>query len=227
MRTSLIIPALNEAECLGRLLEEVPLGLADEVIVVDNGSSDGTGDIARAAGVIVIEEPRGGYGYACAAGAEAAAGQVIVFMDGDGSFLPGEMPLLVAPLERGEADLVLGTRLLGGGQKKSMPAHQLFGNQLVTWLLRQRYGLAVTDLGPYRAIRRNLLFALDMQEKTYGWPLEMMVKCAQRRAPIVELPVTYQPRFGGRSKVGGTLRGSGLAAYRYFSVMLRYSFLRP
>jgi glycosyltransferase involved in cell wall biosynthesis len=224
MRVSLIIPALNEAECLGPLLAEVPVHLIDQLIVVDNGSTDITSQVARAAGAIVIQEPRRGYGFACAAGTAIAEGKLLVFMDGDGSFVPGELPNLLAPLDQDEADLVLGSRMLNNSQRIVMPSHQRFGNHLFTWLLRQRYGLALTDLGPFRAIRQELLVALDMHEHTYGWPLEMIIKTARRRNPIVELPITYRPRFAGQSKVSGTLRGTILTAYRYFRVMLRYTF---
>jgi glycosyltransferase involved in cell wall biosynthesis len=230
MRFSLIIPALNEADCLGPLLAELPPGLVQQVIVVDNGSTDNTVAVARAAGAQVIIEPRRGYGFACAAGSAAANGDVLIFMDGDGSFVPGELPTLLAPLIHDQADLVLGSRTLTTRQSGasappvSMPPHQHFGNYLFTWLLRQRYGLALTDLGPYRAIRRELLLGLDMQEHTYGWPLEMIIKTVRRHKRIVELPVTFRPRFAGQSKVGGTLRGSILSGYRYSRVMLRYAF---
>ena len=224
MHVSFIIPALNEAECLGPLLAEVPQHLIDQLIVVDNGSTDATSQVARAAGAIVIKEPRRGYGFACAAGTAIAEGGVLVFMDGDGSFVPGELPNLLAPLAQGEADLVLGSRMLKNPQQIVMPLHQRFGNHLFTWLLRQRYGVLLTDLGPFRAIRRELLLALEMQEHTYGWPLEMVIKTARYHKRIIELPITYRPRFAGQSKVSGTLRGSILTAYRYFRVMLRYAF---
>ena len=224
MRASLIIPALNEAECLGPLLAEVPADLIYQVIVVDNGSTDNTAEVARAAGALVIDEPRRGYGFACAAGTAAAEGEVLAFMDGDGSFAPGELSNLLAPLACGEADLVLGSRMREHLQRVAMPPHQRFGNYLFVWLLRQRYRLTLTDLGPYRAIRRELLLALDMQEHTYGWPLEMIIKTARCSKLIVEQPITYRPRFAGQSKVGGTLRGSVLTAYRFFHVMLRYAF---
>jgi glycosyltransferase involved in cell wall biosynthesis len=224
MSVSLIIPALNEAECLGVLLAEVPAQHVDQLIVVDNGSTDQTSQVARAAGALVVSEPRRGYGYACAAGAGKATGEVLVFMDGDGSFMPGELPALLAPLEQGQADLVLGSRTLGNSQPTDMPSQQRFGNHLFTWLLRQRFGLALTDLGPFRAIRRELLLELNMREYTYGWPLEMIIKTARRRNPILEIPITYRPRFAGQSKVSGTLRGTVLTAYRYSRVMLHYSF---
>ena len=224
MRTSLIIPALNEAESLGRLLAEVPVHLLHQLIVVDNGSTDTTVQVARSGGALVISEPNRGYGFACAAGAAAADGDLLVFMDGDGSFVPAELPDLLSPLVAGTADLVLGSRSLKNPGQAAMPPHQRFGNLLFAWLLRQRFGLALTDLGPYRAIRRELLLGLDMQERTYGWPLEMILKTARQGKSIVEVPVTYRPRFAGQSKVGGTLVGSLLAGYRFFSVMLRHSF---
>ena len=224
MRVSLIIPALNEADCLGQLLTEVPVHQLHQVIVVDNGSTDDTAGVARGAGATVIEEPRRGYGSACAAGAAAAEGDVLVFMDGDGSFVPGELVGLLKPITQDEADLVLGARRFQNSGPDVMPPHQRFGNLLFAWLLRRRYGLALTDLGPFRAIRRDLLLELDMQEHTYGWPLEMIIKTARARKRILEVPITYRPRIAGQSKVGGTLRGSVLSAYRYFRVMFRYTF---
>jgi len=226
LRVSLIIPALNEADCLGQLLNEVPLDQVHQVIVVDNGSPDNTADVARKAGAIVVEEPRRGYGFACAAGAAAAKGDVLVFMDGDGSFVPGELVNLLKPISQDKADLVLGARRFQNSERDVMPPHQRFGNRLFAWLLRRRYGLTLTDLGPFRAIGRELLLALDMQEHTYGWPLEMIIKIARTRKRIIELPVTYRPRFAGQSKVSGTLRGTVLSAYRYFRVMFRYAFLK-
>ncbi|HEU0296232.1 MAG TPA: glycosyltransferase family 2 protein [Anaerolineales bacterium] len=222
MRVSLIIPALNEADCLPSLLDEVPAGLIHQVIVVDNGSTDKTAEVARMAGALVVDEPRQGYGFACAAGTAVAEGDVLVFMDGDGSFAPGELPSLLAPLLRDEADLVLGSRMRRNGVV--MPTHQRFGNLLFAWLLRRRFSLTLTDLGPYRAIRRDQLLELNMRERTYGWPLEMIIKAACLHNRIVEVSVTYRPRIGGQSKVGGTLRGSILTAYRFFMVTLRYAF---
>ena len=224
MRASLIIPALNEADCLAQLLAEVPLDLVHQVIVVDNGSTDNTAEVARGAGAIVVEESRRGYGFACAAGAAAAEGEVLVFMDGDGSFVPVELTDLLKPIAQNQADLVLGARKFQDLPQNVMPPHQRFGNGLFAWFLRQRYGLTLADLGPYRAIRRELLLALDMQELTYGWPLEMIIKTVRNRKRILEVPVTYRPRFAGQSKVSGTLRGTVLAAYRFSRVMLRYTF---
>ncbi|MFO7634981.1 MAG: glycosyltransferase family 2 protein [Caldilinea sp.] len=219
---SLIVPALNEAACLGPLLAEVPPELVDEIIVVDNGSTDDTAAVACAADAQVVVEPQRGYGAACRAGVNAATGDILVFMDGDGSFVPAECTALTAPIAAGTADLVLGTRMQGGLAPGAMPLHQLWGNRLVAALLRMRYGVQVTDLGPYRAIRRDLLQALAMQEMTYGWPVEMMIKTAQRGGVLVERPVTYRPRFAGVSKVGGSVKGTVLATYRIFRVTFRY-----
>jgi glycosyltransferase involved in cell wall biosynthesis len=221
---SLIIPALNEAECIGPLLAEIPPGVVQEVIVVDNGSTDGTGDAARVGGAIVVEEPRRGYGYACAAGVAAATGDIVAFMDGDGSFVAGELTNILALIENQQADLALGSRLLIKLPPEVMPPHQLFGNQLVSRLLNRMYGLHLTDLGPFRAIRRSLLSSLDMQEQTYGWPVEMMVKVARRRMRIMETAVSYRPRMAGKSKVGGTVRGTLLTAFRIFRVLFRHAF---
>ena len=189
---------------------------------MDNGSTDGTAAVARAAGALVVSEPRRGYGYACAAGVAASTGAILLFMDGDGSFIPLELQRLVEPIVTGQADLVLGTRLRGGMTAGAMPPHQRFGNQLVAWLVRRFYGVALTDLGPFRAIRRDLLMAIQMQEQTYGWPIEMMVKAARRHARLLEVPVSYRPRLAGQSKVGGTVRGTILATYKILRVTLRY-----
>ncbi len=224
MPTTLIIPALNEADCLGPLLAELPAGVVDEIIVVDNGSTDDTGGAARRAGASVVSEPRRGYGFACAAGAAAASGDILAFMDGDGSFAPAELPSLLAPIRSRQADLVLGTRMAGSMTPAAMPPHQRFGNRLTARLLHLLYGLHLTDLGPYRAIRRDLLLALDMEERTYGWPVEMMVKSARRQARIVETPVSYRPRLAGQSKVGGTVKGSALATYRILATVFRHAF---
>jgi glycosyltransferase involved in cell wall biosynthesis len=223
MQITLIIPALNEAACIGPLLAELPSGLVHEMLVVDNGSIDDTAGSAQQAGARVIVEPRRGYGYACAAGVAAATGDILVFMDGDGSFVPGEIAGLLGPVLAGSADLVLGTRMRGGMATGAMPPHQYVGNQLVARLMYHLYGLNLTDLGPFRAVRRDLLNSLDMREMTYGWPVEMIVKAAHQHARIVELPISYRPRLAGQSKVGGTLRGTILASYRILTTTFRYA----
>ena len=221
---SLIIPALNEADSIGLLLAETAFDQIEQVIVVDNGSTDKTAEIARSAGATVVYEPRRGYGYACAAGAAAAKTNILAFMDADGSFVPEELPRLVDPIENQIADLALGSRFLGDLPAGAMPVHQLFGNKLVAWILNRLYGLHLTDLGPFRALPKDLLDSLDMKELTYGWTVEMMVKVAKRGLRIVEVPVNYRPRYGGQSKISGTLRGTVLATYRIFSVVFRYAF---
>jgi glycosyltransferase involved in cell wall biosynthesis len=225
---AVVIPALNEAGNIRPLVTEVLASMPVEVIVVDNGSTDATAEGARAAGAQVVYEPRRGYGYACAAGVAAAQDvDVLVFMDGDYSFLPCEMPSLLAPLLAGEADLVLGSRWLGHIASGAMPFQQRFGNWLVARLMNLLYGLAITDLGPYRAIRRSLLMSLDMREMTFGWPTEMTVKAVRQGARLVEVPVSYHSRQAGRSKVSGTLRGTLKAAWHILRVTLRYAWTKP
>jgi glycosyltransferase involved in cell wall biosynthesis len=229
LKVALVIPARNEEAPLPSVLGEIPADRVDRVIVVDNGSTDRTAEVARQAGALVVYEPRAGYGYACAAGTRAAVQQgaeVLVFLDADGSFDPGQVPDLLAPIQTGQADLVLGSRPAGGMEPGAMPRHARFGNWLVARLMRALYGLHVTDLGPYRAIRADLLARLGMQEMTFGWPTEMMVKAARRGARVMEVPVRYRVRRGGRSKVSGTVRGTLLATQAILLVTLRYAFDR-
>jgi len=223
-KIAVIIPALNEAGNIKPLVAEVLETMPVRVIVVDNGSSDETAEEARAAGAEVVYEPRRGYGYACAAGTAAARdAHVLAFLDGDYSSLPSELPAIVSPILSDEADLVLGSRPLGHIAPGAMPPQQRFGNWLASRLMNVLYGLSVTDLGPYRAIRQALLESLDMQEMTYGWPTEMMVKAARQGARVVEVPVSYHSRHAGRSKVSGTFRGTILAAWFILGVTLRYA----
>lgn len=222
MNVALIIPALNEADSLGRLLTESKLSRAQQLIVVDNGSTDQTAEIAREHGALVVQEPRRGYGYACAAGAAMANCDILAFMDADGSFVPEELPRLVAPIEEQKAELVLGSRLINDLPPGTMPPHQLYGNRFVARIINKLFALSLTDLGPFRALPKDVLDSLEMRELTYGWTVEMMVKVARRGSRIVEVPVTYRERFAGKSKIGGTLSGTILATYRIFSVVLRY-----
>jgi glycosyltransferase involved in cell wall biosynthesis len=229
LNTAVIIPARNEESPLPGVLAEIPSAKVDLVVVVDNGSTDRTAEVAQAAGVHVVREPRPGYGHACAAGVRVATEQgaeVLVFLDADGSFDPAQIPDLLAPIEAGRSDLVLGSRPAGGMEPGAMPPHAHFGNRLVALLMRTLYGLQVTDLGPFRAIRADLLAQLGMREMTYGWPTEMMVKAARRGARVVEVSVRYRVRRGGRSKVSGTVRGTLLATYFILFVTLRYAFAR-
>ncbi len=221
---TVIIPALNEAGNIRQLVREVRTIAPVKVIVVDNGSTDSTAQEARAAGANVVRESRRGYGYACAAGvAEAEQADILVFLDGDCSFAPSDLPSLLTPINEDRADMVLGSRALGHMAPGAMPPHQRFGNWLVARLMNTLYRLSITDLGPYRAIRRSLLMQLDMQEMTYGWPTEMIVKAARHGARIVEEPVSYHARQFGHSKVSGTARGTILATWFILGVTLRYA----
>ncbi len=224
LRVAAVVPALNEAGTIGRLVADLLPQPVDWVIVVDNGSDDGTAAAAAAAGAHVVMEPRRGYGYACAAGSRdalARAAAVIVYIDGDHSSDPAELPRLLGPLEAGDADLVLGSRTLGHIAPGAMRAHQRWGNRLAAAITRRRHGLDVTDLGPYRAIRAEWLARLPMTEMTFGWPTQMTVEAARAGARIVEVPVTWSKRRAGASKVSGTVRGSVLAGYHILAVILR------
>ena len=225
MSAVVIIPALNEEESIGQVIAEVPSHLVHEVIVVDNCSTDRTEEVALSAGASVVREERRGYGYACAAGVAAAGDgcDVLVFMDGDGSDDAGQMQALIEPIETGVADLVLGSRVLGPAARGALLPHQRLGNALATALVRLLHGQRVTDLPPFKAIRRSVLVQLGMREMTYGWTVEMIVKCARRRCRITEVPVSTRPRIGGRSKVSGTVRGTILAAYYLLGTTIKYA----
>lgn len=217
-----IIPALNEEPAIAEVVRAVPRALVTEIIVVDNGSTDRTAEVARAAGARVIVEPLRGYGAACLAGVRAAQGaDILVFLDGDRSDDPAELPRVLEPIVDGRADLVIGSRVRGAAAGALTP-QQRAGNRIVTLAVRLLYGLRLSDIGPFRAIRRDVLRALDMREPTYGWPVEMVVKAANRRLRIVEIPVTCRPRLG-RSKVSGTLRGTLLAGYHLLRTTLRHA----
>ena len=226
MRVTAIIPALDEEGAIGETVARLDRGLVHEVIVVDNGSRDRTGERAATAGARVILEPRRGYGRACLSGIQAAGGaDVLVFLDGDGSDVPEDLPRLLAPLQRGEADLVLGSRALGIRKPGALAVHQVWGTRLVLVLLRLLYRVRLTDFGPFRAIRAEALAQLGMAHPTYGWPIEMVVKAAKRGLRILEVPVSSRRRIG-RSKVAGTLRGSLLAGYHLVATVIRYAWER-
>ncbi len=225
IRLAIIVPALNEAGNIRRLVERIPHDAAHslEIIVVDNGSTDGTGAEAQAAGAKVIHEPRRGYGYACTAGVNAAQkADVIIFLDADGSFDPGQIPLLLAPIVDGRVDLVLGTRMKGGLLPGAMPWHQYVGNRMVAGLIRLLHHVQISDLGPFRAIRVPLLETLNIRERTFGYPTEIIVKAAQHHARVVEVPVSYGKRWSGKSKVSGTIRGTLLATYCIFRITFHW-----
>jgi glycosyltransferase involved in cell wall biosynthesis len=219
MKAVLIVPALNEATVVGELVRRVPRDVVDEVIVVDNGSTDATAEVADAAGARVVPETRRGYGSACFAGVSALTldVEVVVFLDADGSQRPEEIPLVLAPVRAGVADLVLGARSLVGRH----PVHATTGTRLLARYVAWRWGVPVTDFGPLRAIRADLLRSLDMRDRAFGWPVEMVVKAAVRRARIREVPVSHVPRLAGESKVSGTVLGSLRAGYGFLQAALR------
>lgn len=222
---AVVVPALDEVGNIASLVGELIEQSVDWVIVVDNGSADETAAVAASAGAEVISETRRGYGYACAAGTEAAierGADLVAYIDADHSSRPDELATLLQPLVDDEADLVLGSRVLGHIEGGAMAPHQRLGNRLSAALMRRLYGLTVTDLGPYRAVRCDLVGSLEMEEMTYGWPTEMTVKCASTGARIVEVPVSWRVRHEGRSKVSGTVKGSILAGYQIVRVTLRH-----
>lgn len=198
-----VLPVLNEAAALPWVLARLPDGFRP--IVVDNGSDDGSGDIARSLGALVVTEPRRGFGAACFAGLEAAGADVVCFMDCDASLLPEELPSVADPVVAGAADLVLGARRPEG--RGAWPWHARLANTVLAWQLRRRTGAPLRDLGPMRAGRRRDLLALGIEDRRFGWPLEMVLRAAAADWRLAEVPVTYLPRTG-RSKVTGTVRGT-------------------
>jgi glycosyltransferase involved in cell wall biosynthesis len=217
-----VIPALDEEAVIGRVVADA-LEHVDQVVVVDNGSTDATAQRAAAAGALVVSEPRRGYGLACVAGAQAAtAGCVIVFSDGDGSDDPAALPRVATPVLRGRADLVVGSRTLGQSERGALRPHQLAGNRLFSWLLRTFWRIPVTDLGPMRALRREQLLALQMESQRYGWPVEMLLKAARGGLRVEEVPVDVRRRAAGRSKVSGSWRASFRAGICFAAAIVRY-----
>ena len=226
MRVSVIIPTHNEAQAIERVIADLPPHLTTEVIVVDSNSTDGTPDIAAKMGARVIQEPRRGYGRACLTGLGAAnSPDVVVFLDGDYSDRPSELPILLAPITEGRADITLGSRLHKQHSAGAMPWHQVFGNRLAAGLIRLLYKVDIGDLGPFRAARADVLRALALQETTYGWAVEMILKGALAGFRVVEVPVSYHPRIG-KSKISGTLKGTVGAAWFILSLIVRYYFGR-
>ena len=224
MRVSVIIPTYNEAQAIGHVLADLPSNLVTEVIVVDSNSTDGTPDLAREMGAHVIQEPRRGYGRACLTGlASTKNPDVVVFLDGDYSDRPSELPLLLAPIIEDRADITVGSRLGTTRNAGALPWHAAFGNRLAASLIRRLYGLEISDLGPFRAARADVLRALALEEATYGWAVEMILKGALAGVRIVEVPVSYHPRIG-KSKISGTAKGTMGAAWFILSLIVRHSF---
>jgi glycosyltransferase involved in cell wall biosynthesis len=222
VRVSVIIPTHNEAQAFGRVLIDIPSDLVTEIIVVDSNSNDGTPEIAAKMGALVIQEPRRGYGRACLTGLAAAnSPDIVVFLDGDYSDRPSELPVLLAPIIEGRADITLGSRLQKQSSSGALPWHQVFGNRLAAALIRLLYGLEISDLGPFRAGRVDVLHQLALEETTSGWAVEMILKSALGGFRVVEVPVSYYPRIG-KSKIGGTLKGTVGASWFILSLIVRY-----
>ncbi|MCZ6521818.1 MAG: glycosyltransferase family 2 protein [Bacteroidetes bacterium] len=221
-----IIPAFNEENSVGKVLKDIPSHLVDEIIVVNNASTDRTEVEASKAGATVLNEPTPGYGRACLKGMEYLASlpdevDIVVFLDADYSDHPQEMEMLVEPILQGVADLVIGSRALGKLEKGAMTPQQLFGNWLATRLLRLLYGAKFTDLGPFRAIKYSSLKQIDMQDKTYGWTVEMQLKAAKYGLKCLEVPVNYRKRLGF-SKISGTVKGTLMAGYKIIWTIFKY-----
>ncbi len=222
VRIGVVIPALDEAAAIGQVIGEVP-DWVDRVVVVDNGSRDGTGEIARSAGATVVHEPLKGYGSACRAGiSELDDVDVIVFLDGDGSDDPSDMARIVDPVVRDGYGLVIGSRVLGRAETGALTLQQRAGNALATLLIRLVWGARFTDLGPFRAIRRTSLQQLDLSDRDFGWTVEMQVRAIECGLSVREVPVRYRRRIG-LSKISGTLRGAVLAGCKILYVIARHA----
>lgn len=221
-----IIPAYNEQKSIANVIADIPKEWVKEIVVVNNNSTDNTMEVAEKAGATVLRENRQGYGYACLCGIEYVSQQpekpdIIVFMDADYSDHPEELPDVVQPILENKADLVIGSRALGNREKGSMTPQQVFGNWLATRLLKLFYGIRFTDLGPFRAIQYDALMRIGMQDRTYGWTVEMQLKAAKHRLRCVEVPVSYRRRIGV-SKVSGTVKGTVLAGYKIIWTIFKY-----
>lgn len=223
---SVIIPAFNEENGIGEVIKEIPLELVSEVVVINNASTDNTEKIARDAGATVLRESTRGYGRACLKGIDylkkkGVKPSIVIFLDADHSDYPEEMRELIKPILEDKADLVIGSRALGQKESGSMTPQQIFGNWLATRLLRVLYKVTFTDLGPFRAIRYDSLILLDMQDKTYGWTVEMQLKAAKMGLRCLEVPVSYRKRIGF-SKISGTVKGTIMAGVKIISTIFKY-----
>jgi glycosyltransferase involved in cell wall biosynthesis len=221
-----IIPAFNEENGVGPVIREIPKDIVAEIIVINNASTDDTEKIAREAGATVLRELVPGYGRACLKGIDyliksEIKPDVVVFLDADHSDYPEEIPELIRPIVEDRADLVIGSRALGGKEKGSMTPQQIFGNWLATRLLKWIYKVKFTDLGPFRAIRFSTLLELNMEDKTYGWTVEMQLKAAKMGYRCVEVPVRYRKRIGF-SKISGTVKGTVMAGYKILYTLFKY-----
>ena len=225
-RISVIIPVFNEQDAIEKVIGDIPSHLPTEIIVVDNGSTDQTAKLAAAMGARIVRENRRGYGSACLAGIAATNNpDIVVFLDGDYSDHPNEMPDLIAPILENQADLVIGSRVLGNSEPGALMIQARFGNRLATSLIKILFGVSYTDLGPFRAIRYRALMDLNMRDKTFGWTVEMQVKAAKQTLKIQEMPVSYRKRIGV-SKITGTLKGTLKAGWKILFTIFKYWFTR-
>ncbi len=226
LRISVIIPAFNEQESIGKVLQDIPLDLVQEVIVADNGSTDTTALSAREAGARVVCEQKRGYGAACLAGIAAADNpDILVFLDGDYSDYPQDMYTLLKPIMNKSADFVVGSRIMNGNINNVLPRHAYWGNVFCAGLIRMLYNHTYTDFGPFRAITADSLYRLQMRDLNYGWTAEMQVKAVKNRLRIREVPVRYRRRIG-KSKVSGTLSGSVKAGSKIIYTILKHTILK-
>lgn len=221
-----IIPAYNEEESIAKVVADIPKDLVNETIVVNNNSTDNTHQVAKEAGATVLDEPQQGYGAACLKGIAYAKAlspnpDIIVFIDGDYSDYPQQMPEVVAPILEQDIDMVIGSRALGKRQKGAMMPQQIFGNWLATFLIRLFYRVKFTDLGPFRAIKFDKLLAIGMKDQNYGWTVEMQLKAAKHKLKVTEVPVDYKRRIGV-SKVSGTVKGTFMAGYKIIWTIFKY-----
>jgi glycosyltransferase involved in cell wall biosynthesis len=224
VNVTVIIPVLNEEHSIGAVLSHIPPEYARDVLVVDNGSTDRTAQVAAEHGARVLSEPVRGYGRACLRGIAAIQDtDIVVFLDGDFSDYPEEMPLLVEPIAQDRADMVIGSRALGRHDAGALPAHAAFGNRLAGWLIWRLFGHRYSDLGPFRAVRYSALQSLAMTDPNYGWTVEMQVKAVRQNLRIQEVPVSYRKRIG-TSKISGTWMGSIKAGTKIIWTILKYGF---
>lgn len=223
---NVVIPAYNEEGSIGKVVNDIPKDWVEQVIVVNNNSTDNTVKVAEKAGATVLTETNKGYGYACLTGiaeAKKNGAEIIVFLDGDYSDYPEELPLVVEPILSQNMDMVIGSRALGNKEKGSMTPQQVFGNWLATRLMKLFYRAKFTDLGPFRAIKTEALDKLKMADKTYGWTIEMQIKAAKHKMNFCEVAVNYKKRIGV-SKVSGTVKGTVLAGIKIIFAVFKYRF---
>lgn len=226
MKVTVIIPAFNEEQSIGKVINDIPKEIVQHTIVVNNGSTDNTVKVATDAGAIVLTENRKGYGWACLKGIEESKKlntDIVVFLDGDYSDYPEEIPDVIRPILEEDYDMVIGSRVLGKREKGSLTPQQVFGNWLATKLIRLFYGAKFTDLGPFRSIKSTSLEKLKMTDKTYGWTIEMQIKAAKQKMKFCEVPVNYKKRIGV-SKVSGTVKGTVLAGIKIIFAVFKYRF---